>query len=330
MIFVHRVLVVCVILLAYHDCCSYRYRGNHGCLANPLGTYRPNLTSLQFLEHVMTNDDRWSMVLNEWVRGLGPSPYSDRFDDAIVQPKYANLDMEVNTRYVLTEVMYRYSTIKSFVNYAAKAVHLAFTCFSVKHLAFQTYYVSRLIDMAVEPGRVLAEVTAVKEIAAVIIKMVAVLPADLNVIVKSYWELVRLMQYDVVHRVKYSVYPPESGRSAREMYERLMDYAKVNCATPVFNKQFFERIGIKVGQVVLDSVLGLDTDPETLMRLANDHLSFLVHFYDRLGVKSMSSKQWEHLFYYAKEPRTKREPDETSGKITDRTLMDQYVEAMTT
>lgn len=303
MIPVGRVLAVCAILQACPDFCSYRYRG---CLATPIGAYRPNQTTLEFLEHVLMNGDRWSLVLDESVKGLGPSPYGDRFETAIVPSDRAGPDVELDPRYVLTEVLYRYSTIKSFVNYAARAVHVAFTCFSVKHLAFQAHYVSRLIDMEVEPGRVLAEVTAVKEIAAVIVEKLAVLPADLDVMVDSYWELVRLMQYDVVHRIRRSAYPAESKRSARAVYGQLMAYANVNCAAPEFDKRFFGRMGIDVRQEVVDSVLGLDQHPEKLIRLANDHLSFLAGYYGALDVKSMSRKQWEHLFYYAKEPRTKR------------------------
>lgn len=279
--------------------------------------YRRNLNGLDYLRHVLVHEKEWSMILKERVKKLDPPPYSDRFDTGIVSKDlFATDGSEFDTRAIVAEIVYNYSTVGSFIGYAAKALHLSLKCHSVKQSVFQMNYLVKLFVMNVVPGVILAELTSLKENVALFIDKLSIVPADLSLFFDLYWEVVKLMQYDVVHYVKHMTYPSGAKDRLIELRDQHVSYLNGYCTPYELDQQFFAEKNIDVGNMLLlDDVLNSSVDQTELLRVGRAHAKFVATYYRSLGVKTMSRTLWGQIFYYTKPLPKRAKVNETNEEI---------------
>lgn len=284
------------------------------CRADP---YRRNLSPLQFVRHVLSHEKAWRLVLLEKFRDLPPSPYADRFGESLT-PGDGTTEL-VEGRPIAARVLREYSDIGSFVSYAAAALHRCLTCFVAKHLSFQSHYVIRLFSKRVHPGTIFQELSSFKDNIVVSLDKLAVVPADLELVTHLYWEVTRLMQYDVMFHMRFARYPPNAHKRLEDLLTRFGDYLRAKCTPLRLEAQFFRRLGISVGNLlILDDVLNVTVDEDTLIDLGRKHAAFLGQHLRNLNFETMPRSQWSQVFYTSAKMARADELDETNLPISPR------------
>lgn len=263
------------------------------CRALQMSVYRSFPTPLEFLRLVVSHEFDWGLILKEKVKNLEPVPYEDRFPD-VIDP------IQMDTRAIVLKVLYEYSHIGSFVNYAAAAVHKSLSCYSVKQLAFQSHYLTRMFDKQAEAGVILLELSRIKQTTNMILDKLTIFPTDLSIVFDMYWEAIRLMQYDVVQYVRFQIYPIMSKAYMDILHKRIINFLTTNCAKPLLDGQFLFDMNIKVNYLLMDEVLNLIVDLPELKRLSQEHENFVTTYYMSLGYDMLPRLLWNQIFYYSK------------------------------
>lgn len=280
-------------------------------------TYRRNFTPLEFVNHVMMNESSWTLVLRENLRNLPPSPYADRFGDALLPA--AGGDGLVEGRAVVARALSEYAEIGSFARYAANTVHRCLLCFVVRHLSFQTHYVVRLFAKLANPGTVLMELRSLKDNIVVAIDKLCVVQSRLDLVLSLKWEVARLIQYDVALRMRFAKYPAMAHHRLETLENMLLRYLEDNCAPFSATREFFEDLGVPVDDpLILDSVLNVVVDRNVLMRLGRSHAEFLARYLRNLRFETMPRSTWAQIFYESDGTPAVGEPDETNTRISPR------------
>lgn len=280
-------------------------------VVDPQSFYRRNISPKEFLEHVMMHQKDWALAMRELVRGPDSPPHGG-------PPGPADGDKDaVDVRPIVTEIAAGYSMFGTVVDYAVGLVLQALICFTYRHLTFQAHYVHRLFGLEVEPDVLHAELIALKNVAVQAADKLSLGPVDMQLLIELYWEVTKLIQYDVVHQVRRSRYPPRSGDKILELHNKFRGHVNRKCVAYELERKFFEDLGVTVDDVtVLDGVLGLAVEQVKLIRLGRDHASFLTRYYQNLRVETMSSKHWGEIFYHAESRSMKDELDETNPYVT--------------
>lgn len=263
------------------------------CRASRIPVYQRSLTLLELLEHVLMHENEWRFILNEPVKNFDPPPYVDRIPNAIDPTK-------MNTRVIIQKVVYELSNVKSFVKYAVDILHSSLTCYSLKHLLFQAYYLSRMIDMMAEPGMILIELTNIMQSSNLILDKMCIRPAKLDTLFELYWEAIRLIQFDIIHHVRHQMYPPNSKEKLDNVCIEIRDYLKLNCAKPLLDSQFIYSMEFEMEDLLMDEVFTLTITIENLTKLTQKHDHFVSTYYRGLGFEVLQRHQWGEIFYYAK------------------------------
>lgn len=276
--------------------------------------YNRNMTSVEFLEHVLMHEKQWSLVLRQRVKRLDPPPYQDRFPNALVDD-YATTEV-FDTHDIVTRVMLGYADIKSFADYGANAVVASLTCFTVKNLSFQSYYVRRLVDSPeAGTGEALAALDKLRNNVVVYLDKLAAGRPDLELSFQLFWEVVRLVQFDMIDRVRDNAYPSGSGAELEKLNRSFHEYAEKHCECEK-PAQWFRNIGLEADPLVVDlGVFKLSADLRRLKELGARHAAWTTVYYSNLGIETMPRRLWKQIFYYSHRGRVIDRPDDRMDSI---------------
>lgn len=294
---------------------------DHGCAAYstpavPDEPYHRNMDALQFLKHVMAHEKEWTLVLQERVKNLPAPPHRDRFVDEVVPQQMLDIPgAEFDTREIVRKVLYKYSTVGSFVEWAAGVLHKSLMCYSVRHLAFKSYNVSRLLDMEVEMGIALSALRAMKNVTVLFIDKLALLPADLELMFDTYWEVIGLMQNNVVLNVRPTTFPLEAKKRMDALHDRHVAMLNAECTKFQLDKKFFEDMDMDSNKLIVDRVLRLVIGQKGLSRLGEKHTKFVEEYYKDLGYETLPNSLWGQAFYTTREQPVKDDLKDTNDPI---------------
>ncbi|VVC33052.1 Hypothetical protein CINCED_3A019176 [Cinara cedri] len=271
--------------------------------------YTSSFTSLEFLHHVAEHEYEWRNVLKEHVINLGAVPYHNRIL-GVINPG------ETNPRVILYRILYNFSNIGSYVEYAASALYKSLACYSIKHLAFQSHYLSRMFDKKADPGVIQIELDRIKLTTTLILDKLCIRPADLTNLFEFYWEAIRLIQYDINHHARYQVYPTNSQSYVDILHIRIKDFLKHHCAKYLLDGHFLYDMEMKINYLLMDEVLNLIVDIPELKRLGQEHENFVTAYYKNLAFEMLPKLQWGQVFYYTKPSIALEKLRETNPPIT--------------
>lgn len=288
------------------------------CWARSSEVFQRNMTPLEFLRHVLNNESKWRDVLEEKLKSRAVTGSAgDLLDPLVSADTLADENAVFSVRDVLTGVVYRHNKLKSMVDYGCRLLYTSLQCNAVRHAAFQAQYVSRLIDMRVDPYQIMAEVTTIKQVVVSFIDKLAMSTVDLSLIFTMYWELLTLIQEDAVHNVRPAVYPPKSNSDIDLLRGKLVQFLADNCAPYGTKTAFGEYLRTAVpGLLITDDVLNVSLDEETMLKVGRAHLRYVSRLYVDLGVSTLTYEMWAQLFYTGKKGWPSDRRDETNAPIT--------------
>lgn len=280
--------------------------------------FHSNMDTLEFLEHVLNNERNWTPVLGERVKNLGPPPYQDeRFKDRLVAGEYLVDGMEYDVRSVVVAVLNGFSGIRSFVDYAGRAMHSALVCHSFRHLAFQAYYVTLLLIKRADAGLVVMEAGRLRENVAVILDKLVVISADLQRVFDLYWETVRLIQSRAPREVRDNTYPDDAKEHVERLHDALVEHMRTNCEPFRWDKQFFDACRIPVtNPLVYDKVMIFEVKVPAIVEIGQAHSRYMSKYFRNLGMETLPRTLWRQIFYYAKNLPTPDRRNETNIHVT--------------
>lgn len=297
----------------------------HGCCAwtaelNDDTVYQRNMSTLAFLKHVLMNESAWKRILDERVRGLERPMYADVFAAHGVEivPQALFVDgMEFNTRSIIVNVVNDFDKVGSFVKYAAAVLQKSFLCFTAKHLAFQTHYMTLLLRKDPSLGATLVfEANVLKENLVTIVDKLVITPTDLSLVLEAYWDMVMIMQYDTVLHVRNQAVPQTAEKTVDGLYKKFVDYRKANCSEFKLDLEFFDDINVEVdNKMIVENLLDATLNVDELLKVGREHSKFLTTFYRDLKYNMMLTRMWTQVFYSSKRVMPNDELDETNHPI---------------
>lgn len=296
----------------------YDNDNNRCCWAQPVQVFQRNLTSLQLLQHVLRYESKWQHILKEKLRtrSLGPLDPGHVIDPLLPAETIADDNALFSVREIVVGVVYKYNKLRTMVNYGSRALYMSLKCNAVRHVAFQAKYVSRLIDMNVEPFLIAAEVSSIKQVVVSFIDKLAMSTHNLSHIFQMYWHLLALMHNESVLRIRDAEYPADSNTDIDELHEKLVQFLNDNCAPYETTLAYFKTIGINVpDKLMSDDVLNVTVPQETLMNVGREHLSYVSRMYKDLGIQTLPYEQWSQLFYSGRKELPADELDKTNVPI---------------
>lgn len=302
-------LTVGAALSVCHDQC--------GCWARSSPeTFHRNLTPLEFLRHVLNNESKWRDVLEEKLRSRVVGSPGDLLDPLLPAETLADESAVFGVRDVLTGVVSKYGKLGSMVRYGSRLLYTSLQCNSVRHVAFQAQYVSRLIDMQVDPYQIMAEVTTIKQVVVSFIDRLVTSTLDLSLIFTMYWELLTLIQEDAVHQVRWAVYPAKSNNDINTLRGKLVQFLEDNCEPYGTKTAFNEYLRTVVpGLLITDDVLNVSLDEETVLKVGRAHLRYVSRLYSDLGENTFTYEMWSQIFYAGKKEWPSDRLDETNAPV---------------
>ncbi|XP_026812709.1 uncharacterized protein LOC113553540 [Rhopalosiphum maidis] len=276
--------------------------------SKPSRVYRPNMDQKQLIEHVMLYEEQWMDVLQEPIKGLGEPPYMGR---AFAAPQvikraagHENDDKHDNTtvynvREIVATVVSHYSGIRSFVEYAAKAVRRALSCYTFRRVLFQLSSILLMVTKEADAIVVLTAADALKKNAAAYMDLLAAVPDDdLTALFRLYWEAINVTQYDEIQHLREQQYPKSLIMSVTELSRNLEEYIADQCHSILTNDEFFRQMGIwKKTPLIKDPNLDLLVKIEDLEKMTNDQYTHMSQYGVNLRIVTMPNRLWSTLYF---------------------------------
>lgn len=277
--------------------------------------YQRNFTPEELLQHVMMHERQWTPVLNEQVRHLPEWPYRDR--GIGVEPSVDGTAAPVSVRPIIVNTLDKYAEIGTFAQYGAAVVQQSLTCFTVRHLAFQTYYANWLLDKDVRPSVVQEVLYAFKDTIVIPLDKLTVMPAHLKTMLDVYWGVAQAMQDNAT--VHFQQRPQPAGVHYRmaQLHAECCRYLADQCTEYKLDERFFEQLNVKIpNKLLYDKVLNTTLNENELLRVGRELADALRRFYHDLAFETMSRSQWGQIYYDAKRMSTGTdELDQTNKPI---------------
>jgi len=270
----------------------------------PSRLYRPNMDQKQLIEHVMLYEEQWTEVLQERIKGLGEPPYKGRaFAAPPVINRAENDDKHddntvYNVREIVATVVSHYSGIRSFVEYAAKAVRRALSCYTFRRMLFQMTSILLMITKEADATVVLTVANALKKNAAAYIDLLAAVPDDdLTALIRVYWEAVDVTQNQKLQRLKEQPYPIQLMQSMKDLNRNLEEYIREQCHSNLTKDEFFQQMGIrKKTPLFEDPDLDLLVNMKDLEVMTNEQYTHMSRYAVNLRTVTMHNRLWSMLY----------------------------------
>ncbi|XP_060880286.1 uncharacterized protein LOC132952133 [Metopolophium dirhodum] len=278
--------------------------------------YRPNMDAGKLLKHVMMREKEWTDVLQEPIkllgepphkgRGLAAPPVGPRKDAASGEDEEASL---YDVREIVATVTRYYSTIRSFVEYGAKAVRRALACYTFKQVMYQTSSISLLMVKEAEANIVLQTANAFKKNTASFVDILSAVPdADLSVLLRAYWESIKLLQYDGIQRLEKLPYPEALTKSMTNLTGNVNIFLSKYCMPYATEDDFFQRTGVpQKTPLIKDASIETMMSIEQIANMTREQAQHMARTARSLGIVTMPDHLWSSLFFYRGRPR----PDST-------------------
>jgi len=275
---------------------------------------------VRFLKWTLINENPgWGVVLNEKMKGLEQPPYADEFasNGAKIMPQSAIDDDELfNARLIVVNVAYNYSTVGSFVKYAVTVIQKSFMCFAAKHLAFQMQYMSLLIQQEMHVT-IMTVASELKNYLVQIIDKLAIAEIDLSLLLKTYWQMINIMKYDMVSQVRMDPLPESIKRTVEDLHKQYVDYRKDHCSGYKLSSEFFYDIKMKLeNTLIVEEILDTTLTKQQLSDMGQAHLMFLMQFCSNLNYNNMSTTMWSQVFYSSNRSEPIDELDKVNPPIS--------------
>ncbi|XP_060841805.1 uncharacterized protein LOC132922348 [Rhopalosiphum padi] len=274
----------------------------------PSRLYRPNMDQKQLIEHVMLYEEQWTDVLQEPIKRLGEPPYRGRaFAAPPVIKRAAGQEDDVqhddttvyNVREIVATVVSHYSGIRSFVEYAAKAVRRALSCYTFRRVLFQMISILLMMTKEADAIVVLTAADALKRNAAAYMDLLAAVPDDdLTALVRVYWEAVNVTQYDEIQHLRGQPYPKQLLQSVKELSINFEEYIEDQCHSQLTSDELFLQMGIrKKTPLITDPNLDLLVKVEDMVKMNNDQYIYMSRYGVNLRTVTMHSNLWSTLYF---------------------------------
>jgi hypothetical protein len=274
----------------------------------PSRVYRPNMDQKQLIEHVMLYEEQWTDVLQEPIKRLGEPPYRGRAFAAppVIKRAADNENDDLyddttlyNVREIVATVVSHYSGIRSFVEYAAKAVRRALSCYTFRRALFQMTTIMLMMTKEADAIFVLAAADALKKNAAAYMDLLAAAPDDdLTVLVRVYWEAVNVTQIDEIKHLRGQAYPKPLMLSVEELTMNLEEYIKDQCDIQLTEDELFLQMGIRKNTpLITDPDLDLLVKVEDMVKMIDDQYLSMSLYGVNLRTVTMPSRQWSTLYF---------------------------------
>ncbi|XP_025190312.1 uncharacterized protein LOC112590915 [Melanaphis sacchari] len=272
--------------------------------SRPTRVYRPNLDQAQFIEHVMLYEEQWTDVLQELIKEQDVPPNVKRLIGwPPAAESHGNKEDGDGKFHDAREIVAKMTTecgdVRSCVEYAAKAVRRALSCYTFRHVLFQVNSIALMMVKNAEPIVVLTAANALKKNAAAYMDVLAASPDDnLIGLLQIYWGAVDFTQYDNVQYLKERPYPEPLVKGVNSLSDKISDYLVDECELPVSQEDFFRRVGIrKKTPLFKDPDLDVIVKTESLMDVTSEHVKRFGEYAKELGIVTLPARQWSALFF---------------------------------
>lgn len=280
--------------------------------SKPTRTYRPNKNALMLLKHVMMHEKQWALVLQEPIKlheNENP-PHAEREFRApsvsLLLSETENPDHVMFNIHEIVTVVYRhYSLIRSFVEYAAKIVIRALSCFTFKMLTFQFHCIRLMIEKNGDPRDVMATIYNLRNNTAAYIDVLAAVPdADLSTTLNIYWETVRVLQNGSMERLDRQPWPEWMMKIIMETTDNINNYLIGKCRVHEVNEDFYLNTGVR-NLPPLFKDISFDTllDVEKLVDMTREQARFMAQHARDLGIINLPDHAWTSMFFSRGLPR---------------------------
>lgn len=272
------------------------------------GVYRPNKDALKLLKHVMMHEKEWKDVLGERIKRLGEPPHKElKFVNLPVGPGSdagSSADEYLyNVREIVATVTRHKVVIWSLVEYGAKALYRAMACSTFRYVQSQSGNIKIMLAKMAEPGTMLQLADAFKKSIVPYIDVLSIMPDndDLSILLRAYWDSVKLLQYDGIKSLKDKSYPEQLRKSLEELIGNINNFLATYC-TPS-DKDYFKKIGIdKKIPVSQDPIIRWIVPKELTTSLTLKHAVYESRIAHSLGIITMNDHLWTSLFIYQGSP----------------------------
>lgn len=281
-------------------------------------TYRPNMDPRRLIQHVMMHEVEWANVLKESVKVLGDSPHGGYLNGrpSILPPPKLNPVFEhgddgkketadiadttasYTVRDIVATVVRHYIGVRSFVEYGAKAVRLATSCYAMRQSMFQFSTIALMMIKGHTALDVVAAVIELKKNAVAYIDVLASSPHEnITALYNVYWRAVDVIQDKRIQTLTQIKYPTEMIEGLEKYAENLEKLVNEQCDTVGTQEEILRDMGIEQRPPLLsDSYLDILVQFKDLKHMNLSQTKHVDRYVKKLKMNTMPTRVWSSMF----------------------------------
>jgi len=230
-----------------------------------------------------------------------PKPVVEEGDDGKEEiGDIAGMVASYTVRDIVVTVARHFMSVRSFVEYGAKALRLATSCYSMMQSMTQLSTISMLMAKGHSNLAVVAAAIALKKNTVTYIDLLAFWPHDdITVIYYVYWQVVDIIQgvkIKSLNQIKYSVKIINELNKLVEYLDKLINRQCNNIM--ISQDEFFREIlGIdQMPLLIIDPYLDLLVQFRDLKRFSFEHITHVDRYVKKLKINTMPTRMWSSVF----------------------------------